>query len=191
MCAGALRTGGVTGRAPQIVSHGSTPRRQGSTPRRQGDAVRRQGFAVRWKQNPCVGARRGRGRERVRSAGHWRRDERGAGTVLALMVVLTTCAALLVAVWLVGWIGCLRQARSAADLAALAGAQAYTAGQDPCPAARAAGARNQVTVGSCRLEGHPDSFLVRVQVRAQLKPAWGGAARTVEARAVAGSLRTG
>ena len=120
-----------------------------------------------------------------------RRDERGSGTVLTISIMLATCAALLVGVWVAGWMGSVRRAETSADLAALAGAQAYASGNDACRAARLAAHRNAARLVHCRAEGHPESFLVRVQVESELRPAWGEGARWVGARAVAGTLETG
>lgn len=115
-----------------------------------------------------------------------KRDERGGGTMLTLSVMILTCSAMLVGVWVAGWVGSIHRARAAADLASLAGAQAYAAGQDACSAARPAARRNGATLASCSLEGHPASFLVRVRVKTDLLPAWGGH-RTTVAEAVAGT----
>ncbi len=81
------------------------------------------------------------------------RDERGAGSVLALAM---TGVVVLVAFAVLG-IGALvathRLAQSAADLAALAGAQTLQGGGDPCARAAEVARRNGATLQGCRVEG--------------------------------------
>jgi secretion/DNA translocation related TadE-like protein len=57
------------------------------------------------------------------------------------------------------------RARSAADLAALAGAAAYAEDADACSAARETASSNGGTVTACELHGDPVSFVIVVHVR--------------------------
>lgn len=92
-----------------------------------------------------------------------RTDERGVATVYAvgLVAVLVVASVLLtlVASLFVGR----REAEKAADLAALAGAQAHQAGADGCAAARERAEQNGAAVTSCALDGA--DVLVEVEVR--------------------------
>lgn len=115
------------------------------------------------------------------------RDERGAGSALTAGLIVCVAFAAWVGVWVVAWLGCARQASHAADLAALAGAAAYVEGSNACEAAHDAARRNQSRVERCVVEGDPASFVVRVAVSAELRPAITGGPRRVERDAVAGS----
>lgn len=82
-----------------------------------------------------------------------RRDERGAGTVLALaflglLVVVATAVA-----GAVGLVGAHRIAQGAADLAALGAASALQDGGDACSSARLVAARNGARLRSCAVQG--------------------------------------
>lgn len=92
-----------------------------------------------------------------------RSGERGAATACAvgLVAVLVVASVLLTLVASV-FVG-RRQAEKAADLAALAGAQAHQAGDDGCAAARERAEQNGAKVTSCALEGA--DVLVEVEVR--------------------------
>jgi len=82
-----------------------------------------------------------------------RRPEAGSATALATVLVgLLGVVAAVVAV-LGGAVADQRRAASAADLAALAGAQAVQHGDDGCLAAGVVAHRNGATVAGCRLEG--------------------------------------
>ncbi len=116
------------------------------------------------------------------------RDERGAATVLVFVMVgvLTTMA--LAGVVIGGLVVGQRRASSAADLAALAGAETLrtgggsaVAGAAACGAARQVAAVNGARLRSCRAGGAEVELEVVVEVRS----AWG---RTW---AVAGRARAG
>lgn len=96
---------------------------------------------------------------------------------------------MVVGVWIAGWIDSVHRARSAADLAALAGAQAHVKDGDACAAARAAATRNGGRVASCDVQGGRRDFLVAVEVRLELRPVVGGVHRAVVEKAIAGSLQ--
>jgi len=83
----------------------------------------------------------------------WIRAERGAATVfgLALIAVLVSFAMLCAAA--ASLIGTHRRAEAAADLAALAAAQAVADGNDGCGAAATIARANDANLGSCQVEG--------------------------------------
>lgn len=116
------------------------------------------------------------------------RDDRGSGTALTGAMALLLCAVMLLGVWVAGWIGSVHRGRAAADLAALAGAQAHVRSLEACPAARAVARANGASLVRCRLEGDRRDFQVVVEVRALLRPVVGGAERWVVEEAIAGSL---
>jgi secretion/DNA translocation related TadE-like protein len=107
--------------------------------------------------------------------------ERGSATLFAVAVVgvlVLVGAALGVAGAMVH---AHRVAQSAADLAALAGAQSLAKGGDACAAAAVIAAGNGVVVDSCVVEG----FDVRLQVTAA-GPHWLGQRHDLSAQARAG-----
>lgn len=91
-------------------------------------------------------------------------DERGAGSVLIVILmaflVMVATAAMVVA----GWVGAQRKAQEAADLAALAGAAAYQSGAEPCEAAESAARNNGSELTACEFRGHAESFVIEVKV---------------------------
>lgn len=118
-------------------------------------------------------------------------DERGAGTVVSAGLCLALCAVMLLGVWAVGWIGSVHRARTAADLSALAGAQAGGSGRDACTAARQAAGRNHADLRICRVAGHSEDLRVTVEVRTELLPRLPGGSHWTQARAHAGRLAEG
>jgi secretion/DNA translocation related TadE-like protein len=82
-----------------------------------------------------------------------RRDERGAGTVLALAMVGVVLFVTVAVSGVVAVVGRHRIAQSAADLAALAGAAALQEGRDACASAAALARRNQARLTGCRVSG--------------------------------------
>jgi len=93
-------------------------------------------------------------------------DDRGALTVTTAFVVAAVLA-LTVAVLLVGRAAAAaHSARSAADLAALAGAHALRAGSDACAAAAGLATANSATTTACSIDGH--DVVVRAEVRVDL-----------------------
>lgn len=111
------------------------------------------------------------------------RDERGAATVqgIGLIGVLTVFA--LICVCAASMFVTNRQSQSAADLAALAGAGAVGAGQDPCAAAQRVAARNKAEITACRVSGWVVSVSVRVTT-----PRLFGTTYQMQARARAGPV---
>lgn len=94
------------------------------------------------------------------------RDESGAATVfgLGLMGVLM-CLAVAFA-FAVGVVATHRQAEAAADLAALAGAQAVQQGRDGCAQAAHVAARNGAALDRCGRQGFNVLVTVSVPFRA-------------------------
>ena len=92
-----------------------------------------------------------------------------------------------VAVTAVGWIGSAQLARSVADSAALAGAEARSRGGNACTEARAVAASNGGQVVECRVIGDEVSFVVRVGVEVPLLPAWRIGPKVIRGDATAGS----
>lgn len=115
-------------------------------------------------------------------------DERGAGTVLAVLVVMVLASALLVGLWAAGWAASRQRAAQAADLAALAGARAQVSGRDTCRAAAEIARRNRASLVSCRIEGGVRDVVVRVAVETDLVPTVAGRPRRVQVSAVAGTV---
>lgn len=125
-------------------------------------------------------------------AGHWRvaTQDRGSGTVLtvAIMMVLVLMAA--VGVWISGWLGCMHQARNAADLGAVAGAQAHQLGGDGCAVARATAELNGGQLSECEVTTGAGEFIVDVQVEVELRPQVRGGPTRVTEQARAGVVST-
>jgi secretion/DNA translocation related TadE-like protein len=108
-------------------------------------------------------------------------DERGAATVLAVSL-----ASVLVLLGMAGaWVGAVvadhRSAQSAADLAALAGAQAVQSGQPPCVVVEEVARANAARATQCSVAGA--DVWVSVEVEA---PDLFGRSATVTGRAHAG-----
>ncbi|WP_328528314.1 flp pilus-assembly TadE/G-like family protein [Nocardioides sp. NBC_00368] len=78
-----------------------------------------------------------------------------------------------------------RTAQSAADLAALAGANALQISEDACAAASAVSARNDATLESCEIAGEDVTVTVRVE-----GPRWLGQPGDPVAEARAGPTET-
>lgn len=91
-------------------------------------------------------------------------DERGAATVFGVALIGLLAAFALACCTVGSVIASHRQAESAADLAALAGAQAEQAGRDGCAAAAGIAAANGARLTDCQRAGF--DVLVRVAVPA-------------------------
>ena len=85
------------------------------------------------------------------------RDERGAGTVLAVAMLGLLVTVTLATSGVVGVVAAHRRAQSAADLAALAGAAAVQDGADACARAGQIAARNSASLRSCDIDGFTSS----------------------------------
>jgi secretion/DNA translocation related TadE-like protein len=104
----------------------------------------------------------------VTGAGPCRRD-RGSGTIYALVVAAVVATVALAAAAVGGAVIARHRAMSAADLAALAGADVLAAGGgDPCGAAAHIAARHQVDLLSCSTAGLVVDVTVGVAVRGAL-----------------------
>lgn len=85
------------------------------------------------------------------------------GTVLALVVAIVAWQA-------IALVRFRHQVEAAADLAALAGSQAASAGRDGCAAARQVARRNGSRVVGCRL----DLAVATVRTSSRTRMVWGG-----------------
>lgn len=114
------------------------------------------------------------------------RGERGSGTLLAsLVVVLVVGLAVAVASFgVVRAVGVRLQ--GAADLAAIAGAEAQRANHEACAAARASAAANVGSVVRCDVVGDEVEFVVTVALEAPAALWPVGAVGTLRAHANAG-----
>jgi secretion/DNA translocation related TadE-like protein len=101
------------------------------------------------------------------------------GVVATLGVV-----AMVIAGYLVGH----HQARSAADLAALSGAAAYSRGEDACDQARRVARQNGAKVVNCTQVGDEIDFVVTVRTAVPIHTRLPGLPRIVEAEAHAGRV---
>src|SRR4051795_2937044 len=114
------------------------------------------------------------------------KDERGSATLFAVAIV----GVLVLVGAALGVVGAMvhahRVAQSAADLAALAGAQAQARGRDPCAAAAGIAAANGAAVDSCAVDG----FDVTLQVTVA-GPHWLRQRHDLSARARAGPAQPG
>lgn len=116
------------------------------------------------------------------------RDEKGAGSVLVGVVMTLVVLGGVVGMWIAGWLGNAERAANAADLAALAGAQAYGTGTDACAAAREAAAANGARLETCTVEGSSYSWVVRVRASVPLTPSMVGAPQRISRDATAGAV---
>lgn len=108
-----------------------------------------------------------------------RRTEEGAGVVLAIGVVLLLVALAVTSAGAVALIAAHRQAQSAADLAALAGAGAVRSGREGCAEAERIAAANGADLTRCASASGVIEVVVDVEVG--LVGAW-----TLSGRARAG-----
>ena len=106
--------------------------------------------------------------------------------MLSAVILLGAAVMTAVTVVVVGWLGCVHQARAAADLAALAGANARVEGGSPCDVAGDTAARNGGNLISCSINGGYRSFVVKVSVGVALRPGLAAGPRSVAAVAAAG-----
>jgi secretion/DNA translocation related TadE-like protein len=93
------------------------------------------------------------------------RREHGAGSVLALSVVMMIMAMLVIAGVLAAGYSARHRAAAAADLAALAGAQRLDAGVgDPCEVAAEVAGANGGEIRDCLVDGREVEVQVRVAI---------------------------
>ena len=108
-------------------------------------------------------------------------SERGSATVLALPLLGALAVTAVLLGFVAGAIVAQRQAATAADLAALAGAAALQDGGDGCAEAAAVTVRNDAEVVACLVSGAELRVTVRTETAALF-----GRSLTVSARARAG-----
>ncbi len=94
--------------------------------------------------------------------------QRGSSTVLAVVLMAGVLVVAVVAGAWAGVVGARHRAATAADLSALAAAQAHVRGQAPCAAARAVAGRNGVDVVACDAAGGSVRVAVAVGVRIEV-----------------------
>ena len=116
------------------------------------------------------------------------RSERGSGSMLMVGVMTVMVMLSLGAVCLAGYLVAVHRARSAADLAALSGAVAYSSHGDGCAAARSNARRNHARVVSCEQLGDSVEFLLSVKVEVEVQVGVVGLPRTIQAAAHAGAV---
>ena len=110
------------------------------------------------------------------------RDEDGAGTILVVAMLGLLVTVTLATSGVVGVVATHRQAQSAADLSALAGAAALQDGGDPCRRAGVIATRNGAQLRGCRVE----QWNVAVEVTSSMRLP--GASMDLAARARAGPV---
>ncbi|WP_311317428.1 Rv3654c family TadE-like protein [Propionibacterium freudenreichii] len=118
-----------------------------------------------------------------------RSDERGSGSVLALIIVLVTCV---VAYWTVvfaGWVGSIHRARSAADMASLAGAHALQVNGDACSEARRIATSNGAELTDCTPTRGIGEYVVEVTIAMPPTPSLPGAPSKVRETSTAGEVQ--
>ena len=115
------------------------------------------------------------------------RGDRGAGTAVTGMMALLIAVVSLVAIMYLGWLASVERARSAADLAALAGAGAELRGQDACVVASRTAEANGARLVACDVSGGRFDLRVAVEVATELRPVVGGFHREARETAVAGT----
>ncbi|MDO5285909.1 MAG: hypothetical protein Q4G45_03695 [Actinomycetia bacterium] len=113
--------------------------------------------------------------------------DRGAGTAMVSLVAVGLSLVTWVLMMVGGYVLAVHRARSAADLAALAGAVAYAGGRDACAAADQSARTNHGQVTACRVEGSPASFVLTLTAQAPVGWTIPGAPRTVAAESRAGN----
>ena len=116
-------------------------------------------------------------------------DQRGSGTLLVMCVAVF----LLVGATAFGVLGqylvAAQRARSAADLAALAGAQAYGSGNDGCQAAELYAARNDHRLAGCSIVGDKVDFVLTTKITAPVPVEVAVLPTSITVRAHAGPVR--
>lgn len=115
-----------------------------------------------------------------------RDSERGSGSILMVAVMTVVLMLVLTTICIAGYLVAGRQARGAADLAALSGAVAIGQGSDGCAAARENAQRNRARVVSCERVGDQIDFVITVTAAVEVPALMPGLPTRVEAVAYAG-----
>ena len=118
-----------------------------------------------------------------------RPDAQGSGTMLIVAVMLVLLTVAVAIGTFAGYAVAEHRATNAADLAALAGAQAQGNGESPCPAATPIARANGGTVRSCSVVGTVSDFVVTVTVALPVPYPIPGLSKTVQVEANAGPVR--
>lgn len=114
-------------------------------------------------------------------------DERGVGTVMTAGICLALVMVAAGALVLVGWLAAATRADGAADLTALAAAEAIAAGQDGCAVATRTAEANQAELEACHILGERRSFVVEVSIKVPLAAGLGQAGLVVVRTSTAGT----
>jgi len=88
-----------------------------------------------------------------------------------MSVMIITAMVAFVSACLLSWFGCAHQTRTAADLAALAGAGAFDSGSDACAVAAATAVSNHTTMTACNVDTNGVDVVIRITVQMDAKPA--------------------
>lgn len=115
--------------------------------------------------------------------------ERGSGTLLVLSVVIFMLSLASVFSVFGRYIVAGHRAAAAADLAALAGAQAYGTGKDGCGTARSFALRNDQQLAGCSVVGDRVDFVLSVRISAAVPTRVPMLPRRITATAHAGPVR--
>ena len=129
-------------------------------------------------------------RSRRSSGSNTARSERGTGTMLMVGVMMVVLVVATMGVTIAAYLLAVHRARSAADLAALSGAVAYSLGGDACSRSRATAATNAATVSDCSAVGDQVDFVVSVRVVVRISRTVPGLPDRISAQAYAGSLQS-
>ena len=103
-------------------------------------------------------------------------------------VMIVVLAVSLLGVGVAGYLVSVHRARSAADLAALSGAVAYSLGGDACARSTSTAVANAATVTDCTADGDQVDFVVSVTVSVKVGRTVPGLPDRISARACAGAL---
>lgn len=104
--------------------------------------------------------------------------------ILAVVIVLFMVAT--VGAWFAGWLASGARARSAADVVAIAAAQAQHDGREACSVAEETAINNNAALTNCEVTTGWGEFVVDVSVSAEMRPQVPGGPESVEADSRAG-----
>lgn len=113
--------------------------------------------------------------------------ERGVGTVVVAGICLALVLLAAGSLVLVGWLVATTRARAAADLTALAAAEAVAVGQDGCAVAASTASSNHAVLTDCEVFGQRSSFVVEITVEVPLAAGLGRAGLVAVRTATAGT----
>jgi secretion/DNA translocation related TadE-like protein len=113
-------------------------------------------------------------------------DERGSGSILTLICLMVVGVAAFIAISGASWVRGAHAARTVADMAALAAAQALDDGGDACAAARVTATANDASLTGCTATASDNRLLVHVEVGVAARPRLPGGPTTFTGTATAG-----